>query len=294
VLTADRGMRPAAPHSSSRKPLYLHAPPLPQYNATFPAFAKLCDGGFGAQPTQPGQAVVVVSEWTRAADIGQPWQSHLKAAARRLVDEAEWAPLYAARMVRTSKGRAFGCLPGGWGVGGGGLPAARGGWGRGGGGAGRGARGAGRGMRGAGRGARGAGRGARGAGRGAPRCQGQGQGGAGPMAGGEAALEAVRWAGAGELLCTPPTPYSCRGTTLAWMDRAQGVLKMPPLPPCVCAPFPPCHLQEESSSIKDEPLWEWPGPAEPPRKQVVELLNADAQRRREREPGGGARRGLWW
>lgn len=35
--------------------------------------------------------------------------------ARRLIDDGGWAPLYAARMVRTSRGSAFGCLTGGWG-----------------------------------------------------------------------------------------------------------------------------------------------------------------------------------
>lgn len=84
-------------------------------NATFPSFAKLCEGGYGAQPTQADQAVVVVAEWTGADDIGQPWQRDLKARARALIDDAEWRPLYSARMVRTSKGRAFGCLTAAWG-----------------------------------------------------------------------------------------------------------------------------------------------------------------------------------
>jgi hypothetical protein len=107
--------KPLPPPPQSNPPPRPTPPPLPQYNATFPAFAKLCAGGFGAQPTQPGQAVVVVSEWTRAADIGQPWQRELKAAARELVDAGGWAPLYAARMVRTSRGAAFGCLTAAWG-----------------------------------------------------------------------------------------------------------------------------------------------------------------------------------
>jgi hypothetical protein len=43
-------------------------------NASFAPFAKLCEGGFGAQPTKADQAVVVVEEWTGSGDIGQPWQ----------------------------------------------------------------------------------------------------------------------------------------------------------------------------------------------------------------------------
>ena len=79
-------------------------------NATFAPYAKLCDGGFGAQPTRADQAVVAAAEWTRSADIGQPWDRGLRARARALIDEAEWAPLYRARLVRTSKGAAFGLL----------------------------------------------------------------------------------------------------------------------------------------------------------------------------------------
>ncbi|KAI8476508.1 MAG: hypothetical protein J3K34DRAFT_240249 [Monoraphidium minutum] len=84
-------------------------------NATFPAFAKLLDGGYGAGPTREGTALVVVSEWTRGDDVGQPWQRDLKARARELIDDGGWAPLYSARMLRTSKGAAFGCMTAGWG-----------------------------------------------------------------------------------------------------------------------------------------------------------------------------------
>ncbi|KIZ02402.1 hypothetical protein MNEG_5557 [Monoraphidium neglectum] len=84
-------------------------------NATFGPFAKLCEGGFGAQPTRPDQALVVVADWTGAADIGQPWQRDVKARARELIDDAGWRPLYTARIVRTSRGSAFGCLTAGWG-----------------------------------------------------------------------------------------------------------------------------------------------------------------------------------
>lgn len=85
-------------------------------NASFQPFLKLCEGGFGAQPTKPDQAVIVVQDWTRGGDIGQPWQRDLRAKARALIDDAQWQPLYACRMVRTSRGKAFGCLTGGWGV----------------------------------------------------------------------------------------------------------------------------------------------------------------------------------
>ncbi|GBF99833.1 hypothetical protein Rsub_12948 [Raphidocelis subcapitata] len=85
-------------------------------NATFPAFARLCAGDFGAQPTRPDQAVVVAADWTRADDIGQPWDRTTSRAARELIDDAEWRHLYSAKMLRTAKGRAFGCVVGGWGL----------------------------------------------------------------------------------------------------------------------------------------------------------------------------------
>ena len=43
-------------------------------NATFPAFAKLCEGGYGSKTLEPNHTIIVVNpEWTKSKDIGQPW-----------------------------------------------------------------------------------------------------------------------------------------------------------------------------------------------------------------------------
>ncbi|KAF8059444.1 hypothetical protein HT031_005249 [Scenedesmus sp. PABB004] len=87
-------------------------------NATFASFAKLCDGGYGAAPARPGHTLVAVNpDWTGPADIGQFWERDLKAAAARLLAPGAWAPLYAARMLRTSRARGHGLLVGSWGRG---------------------------------------------------------------------------------------------------------------------------------------------------------------------------------
>jgi hypothetical protein len=45
-------------------------------NATFASFAKLCQGGYGSKPLQPGHTLVSVNpEVTRAQDIGQFWET---------------------------------------------------------------------------------------------------------------------------------------------------------------------------------------------------------------------------
>lgn len=84
-------------------------------NATFPAFARLADGDYGDAPGRPDEALLVAAEWTRARDIGQPWDWALRERSRELLDGGGWRPLYTARMVRTGRGRAYGCLTAAWG-----------------------------------------------------------------------------------------------------------------------------------------------------------------------------------
>jgi hypothetical protein len=43
-------------------------------NATFAPFADLCDGKYGAKPTQAEHTVLAINPaWTGPRDIGQPW-----------------------------------------------------------------------------------------------------------------------------------------------------------------------------------------------------------------------------
>jgi hypothetical protein len=43
-------------------------------NATFSSLVKLCDGGYGSRPCEPGHTIIAVNpEWTTSQDIGQPW-----------------------------------------------------------------------------------------------------------------------------------------------------------------------------------------------------------------------------
>jgi hypothetical protein len=43
-------------------------------NATFPAFAKLCNSGYGSRPSEPSHTIIAVNpEWTSSRDVGQPW-----------------------------------------------------------------------------------------------------------------------------------------------------------------------------------------------------------------------------
>jgi len=87
-------------------------------NATFPAFAKLCEGGYGSKPLEPSHTIIVVNpEWTSSKDIGQPWDRKLKRVAKQLLDDAEWSTLYSCDMVRTSRGGRYGMVVGSYNLG---------------------------------------------------------------------------------------------------------------------------------------------------------------------------------
>ncbi|WIA36231.1 hypothetical protein OEZ86_007564 [Tetradesmus obliquus] len=87
-------------------------------NATFASFAKLCEGGYGSRPLAAGHSVVAINpDWTGPADIGQFWERKLKQSAEELLAPEQWQVLYSCRMLRTSRGKAFGLLVGSYGLG---------------------------------------------------------------------------------------------------------------------------------------------------------------------------------
>lgn len=88
-------------------------------NATVSSLAKLTSGGYGARPLEARHALILCNDeltWRGAADIGQPWDRDLKAAAEELLVREAWTTLYSCRMLRTSRG-CYGLLVGAYGAG---------------------------------------------------------------------------------------------------------------------------------------------------------------------------------
>eukprot|EP00887_Chlorella_sp_A99_P004970 scaffold4.g4970.t1 len=76
-------------------------------NPTFAPFVRLCAGEFGSRVLEWGHMLVVVNpSWTRSQDIGQLWDSQLRAAAAALIDDPTrpWTPIYHLWDVRTAAG----------------------------------------------------------------------------------------------------------------------------------------------------------------------------------------------
>ena len=89
---------------------------------------ELRGGAGGARGAGRGCVDVLGGEpgWDERSELfwrpSRPWRPRrgrahrdLKERARALLVEGGWAPLFSARMVRTSRGRAYGCLVGSWG-----------------------------------------------------------------------------------------------------------------------------------------------------------------------------------